>query len=121
MLEERGMQENNTFPRKYRLLCSADFDAVFAKPLKARSKRLTLLSKKNSLAHPRFASLVGKSKLKKAVDRNKLRRKLKESFRIKTGQLPNNDFLFLLNRGKHSDMEGIELEINQLWEKFLKN
>ena len=71
-----------TFPLSHRLLNSEEFDAVFEqKDYSVSNKSLLVLASKNSLGFNRLGLIVGKKSLPRAVDRNKVKRQLREAFR----------------------------------------
>ena len=71
-----------TFPLSHRLLNSEEFDAVFdQKDYSVSNKSLLVLASKNSLGFNRLGLIVGKKSLPRAVDRNKVKRQLREAFR----------------------------------------
>ena len=71
-----------TFPLSHRLLNSEEFDAVFdQKDYSVSNKSLLVLASKNSLGFNRLGLIVGKKSLPRAVDRNKVKRQLREAYR----------------------------------------
>ena len=71
-----------SFPLSHRLLNSEEFDAVFdQKDYSVSNKSLLVLASKNSLGFNRLGLIVGKKSLPRAVDRNKVKRQLREAFR----------------------------------------
>lgn len=89
-----------TFRPKHRLLTKRDFSRVFEKVDHRVSKGpLILLARKNGLDHPRIGLVVRKKFLKKAVDRNQLKRLARENFRLRQHQIANLDIIFM-NRSK---------------------
>lgn len=71
------------FSRAHRLLVKAEFDAVFAAPdLRQRGVGVLLLVRLRSQQGPsRIGFVLAKRHLKRAVDRNRLRRACREAFR----------------------------------------
>jgi len=79
-----GIQEkpNQTFPSICRLAHSYEFDAVFDKnEVRLNSASLLLLAKPNNLGFNRLGMIVSKKSTPKSVQRSKLKRKIRESFR----------------------------------------
>lgn len=93
------MVKTNPFSRELRLLAPVQFKAVFEHPLRASTPELTLLGRPNSLEHPRLGLTVAKKHLKRAHDRNRIKRIVRESFRLKQQDLPNFDFVFVAKAG----------------------
>jgi ribonuclease P protein component len=102
-----------------RLIKKSDFDHVFSKAKKIVIGHITLLCRPNSLSYARLGFAISKRFAAKAVLRNKIRRQIKESFRVKTN-LPAYDVVVLLN--KPCDKQHIEQfmskNIEQLWQKL---
>ena len=60
---------------------------------------ITILARKNNLEHPRLGLTVAKKYLKRAHDRNRIKRLVRESFRLSQHNLPSCDFVFVAKRG----------------------
>jgi ribonuclease P protein component len=73
---------NKGFPLRRRLTHSFEFDAVFDKnEVRINSTALLLIAKPNSLGFNRLGMIVSKKSIPKAVQRSKVKRKLRETFR----------------------------------------
>ena len=90
---------NHAFPREVRLLTPEDYDQVFKKPVRAGCNGMLVLARKNELSHPRLGLIVPKKVLKRAVWRNRVKRLVRESFRLSQDSLPNVDLVFLAKPG----------------------
>lgn len=113
------MLNGNTLSKNYFLQKARDFSNVWAKPRRAKGEYATLVARENNLGIPRIGFLVAKRKVKKAVDRNKIKRLVKESFRLNKKTIANFDIIFLLN--KEPDLKNSYLlsqELNRQWRKF---
>ena len=89
----------HAFTRELRLLTPAHFKNVFDNPVRAASPHLTLLAKPNELGHPRLGLAVPKKALKRAVWRNRVKRVVRESFRLRQHQLPAIDIVVVAKKG----------------------
>ncbi|WP_368164640.1 ribonuclease P protein component [Aeromonas sp. R6-2] len=106
----------HTFPRELRLLTPDHFKRVFAEPVRAASPQLTLLAVPNSLDHPRLGLAVPKKALKRAVWRNRVKRVVRESFRLKQHQLPAIDIVVIVKGGvREMDNEELFKLLEKLW------
>jgi ribonuclease P protein component len=76
----------------------------------------------NELGHARLGLAISKRVSKRAVERNRIKRLLRESFRRVRDQLPAID-LMVMAREQASGVPGPQLlvEIEQLWKKLLAN
>ena len=95
------------------------FSKIFSAPDKKHStKTLLVLSKENNLEHSRLGVAIRKKDIRLAVNRNRIKRKIKGSFRAKVLELQKKDYVVLV-KNKFSDKDkdlGQELEF--LWDKF---
>lgn len=84
------------FPPALRLLRPADFQAVFdSTSYKVGEASFLLLVRCNDLGHARLGLVIAKKKVRRAVDRNRLKRQIRDSFRLHQNQLPAVDVVFL--------------------------
>ncbi len=108
-----------SFPRELRLLTPSQFSRIFDHPVKAVSDHFTLLAKINDVDHPRLGLTIAKKKEKTAVGRNRIKRIIRESFRLNQHNLPNIDIV-VLARDKVGDADNQQLhkQLNKLWKKI---
>ena len=105
------------FPKNKRLLTSKDFSEVFAgASFKASSQHLLILANKASEPHPRLGLVIAKKNVRFAVDRNRAKRLIRESFRLKQHILPPIDAIVLARRGLDTlDNHEILKVLDKLW------
>jgi ribonuclease P protein component len=84
-----------TFPPDLRLRKPAEYKKVFAKPVRSTDKYFTLLAIRNPLHHPRLGLAIAKKNIKKSVERNPIKRAIKESFRLHQHHLGNLDIVVM--------------------------
>ncbi|MDJ0653072.1 MAG: ribonuclease P protein component [Xanthomonadales bacterium] len=65
-----------------RLRHKRDFDRVFNQPLRSARRHFTVLARSNQLNHARLGLAVSKKVDKRAVVRNRIKRMVRESFRL---------------------------------------
>ncbi|SHI23708.1 ribonuclease P protein component [Ferrimonas marina] len=108
-----------TFGRELRLLTPGDFKSVFANPVRAASPQLTLLACTNGKDHPRVGLTVAKKHVKKACQRNRIKRVIRDSFRLQQHQLPNVDIVVIAKKGV-DEMDNADLHklADKLWRKL---
>lgn len=87
-----------SFQRELRLLSARDYSRVFDKAFKVHNKAFTLLARKNDLNHPRLGLVIAKKNLKFAHQRNRVKRVLRESFRLQQSELASYDLVVLTRR-----------------------
>ncbi len=83
------------FRPEQRLRSATEYDAVFSKPLRSRDQYFLLLARENNQNHPRLGLIVSKKKIRKAVSRNRIKRIIRDSFRLNQHQLPDVDVIVL--------------------------
>jgi ribonuclease P protein component len=86
------------FPPQLRLKTPAAYKNVFAQPVKSSDKYFTLLAINNQLNHPRLGLAIAKKAIKRAVDRNSIKRIARESFRLRQHTLTALDIVVLARR-----------------------
>lgn len=110
----------NSFPRSARLLKPAEFKRVFDNTeLRSSSPQLLLLAKTNEQSQARLGFVLAKKQIKLAVDRNRIKRIIRESFRHHQRELTAVDFV-ILGRSGLADMDNLQIRamIDALWFKL---
>ena len=85
-----------SFPRTVRLLKPDEFEQVFKQNERARADHLLVMARPNALGHARLGMIIAKRLLPRAVDRNRIRRCVRETFRLQRQNLPACDFVIRL-------------------------
>ncbi len=113
-----------TYPygRELRLLTPAHFSSVFnSSPRKFACRLYTILVSKNQLGHPRIGFTISKKKAKLAVDRNRIKRVVRDNFRLNQADLPAVDMVFIARQGiSDCDNKQIHKELEITWQKLRK-
>jgi ribonuclease P protein component len=86
------------FGAKVRVSRSADYDHVFERPYRLGHAAFTLLARANGLDTARLGLVVSRRAVSRSVDRHRLKRLLRESFRLIRRQLPPCDILVLVKQ-----------------------
>jgi ribonuclease P protein component len=109
----------NSFSRELRLLTPTHFENVFQKAIPSVSPQLTVLARFNQLDHPRLGITVSKKRVRHAHKRNRIKRLIRESFRLYQHQLPNADIVVVGKTGldKMTNQQ-ITLLLGKLWKKL---
>ena len=108
------------FPRTVRLLTSGDFSKVFNNTeLKASNRFLLILATPNDCGHARLGFVIAKKHVKHAVQRNRIKSIIRESFRLNHQQIDQHDFVILARPGLGDlDNNQIREMIDELWFKL---
>ena len=110
-----------TYSRKLRLLTPSHFEYVFSHAVAAPNPDLTLLARRNELNHPRVGITVAKKNVRRACDRNRLKRLIRESFRLNQHNMPNIDIVVVVKKGLNvRDNQAIHTLLNKQWIKLSK-
>jgi len=110
------------FEKDKRLLKPSQFKAVFDKAdNKVSDKTILILVRYNQLSHARLGLVIGKKNVKLAVERNRLKRQIRESFRHHQAKLAGLDLVVIARKGA-ADLENIELnkQFDKLWQRLLR-
>ena len=84
------------FPRKLRLTQAAQFKAVFNQAdFKVSNRLFLVLARRNKLESSRLGLVIGKKNLPKAYQRNRIKRLLRNSFRLNQDLLEGLDIVIL--------------------------
>ena len=109
----------NSFSRELRLLAPSHFENVFQKAIPSVSPQLTLLARHNSLGHARLGITVPKKRVRKACERNRIKRLIRESFRLNQRALPNTDIVVVGKTGLDTmTNQEITQLLGRLWKKL---
>jgi ribonuclease P protein component len=107
------------FPREFRLTQKIQYDAVLAaRGFQIRSGCLRAFVISNDRRGARLGLIVGKRQLKRAVDRNDVKRALRESFRVARGSLPSFDVVVQLTSAPRD--EPIRSLADALWTQLAR-
>ncbi|WP_019528677.1 ribonuclease P protein component [Dasania marina] len=108
------------FDKSKRLLKASDFKPVFDNAVfKVSSKELLFLTKPNRLDHPRLGLVIAKKNVRLAVQRNRVKRIIRESFRLNQANIPALDIVVL---ARHSidalDNASLHKHLAKLWQQL---
>lgn len=112
----------DTFPRDWRLLSPKDYSAVFNAVLyKVPHQNFLILAAPNQVGHARLGLIFAKKNLKRAHDRNRVKRLVRESFRVRKTELPGVDLIVLGRQGLvEMDNSVLFAILDKLWQRLNK-
>jgi ribonuclease P protein component len=89
----------NAFPKTARLLSPKDYKPVFDNSrYKVSTKQFLLLATASQARRPRLGLVIAKKHVSKAFQRNRLKRVLRESFRLRQSEIPLIDIVVLARK-----------------------
>jgi ribonuclease P protein component len=109
----------NNFSRELRLLTPTHFEYVFSNAIPSVSPQVTILARFNNSNNPRLGITLAKKRVKYAHERNRLKRVIRESFRLERYSFPNIDIVVVGKSGldKMTNQELFSL-LSKLWKKL---
>lgn len=107
-------------PREVRIRRAGDFAVLRQASGRLGGRCFSVRYRQNELGHARLGLAISKRVSKRAVERNRIKRLARESFRRVRSQLPSVD-LVVMAREQASGVPGPELlaELETLWRKLL--
>ena len=87
-----------SFKRSFRLTGATDFKRVFQENQRSVDGLFTVLYRRNGLGYPRLGMAIAKKQVRSAVARNRLKRLIRESFRVAKIQLSDLDIVIMARR-----------------------
>lgn len=111
-----------TYGKTLRLLSPGDFKQVFDKAtFRAPHQHFMLLACSNGLAHPRLGLVISKKNVRLAVNRNRVKRRVREYFRLHQHELPPIDCIFLARRGLDQvDPDTLTKQLHAQFKRLIK-
>jgi ribonuclease P protein component len=108
------------FSPDQRLHSPAEFGRVFAEPARSSDRFFTVLARPSGRSTARLGLTVSRRAAKRAVDRNKLKRLARESFRQQP-KLPPWDFVVLARSGAdRAERKALRASLDRHFEQLTK-
>ena len=106
------------FSRCLRLLDGKEFSNVFKYKRPYHGRYFSIYTVPNHLQHPRMGLAVSKRVSKKAVQRNRIKRQARETFRLMQASLVKMDFVIVAKVGcAEQENRVLSHELQRLWQK----
>ena len=107
------------FPKTARLLTAAQYSRVFARAKAFRDPLFILLTRTNDEDLARLGLVIAKKKVKLSVQRNRIKRVMRESFRQEREKLPSLDIILIAGRGMdRADNGALNKAFKRQWRKM---
>jgi ribonuclease P protein component len=109
------------FHKSARLRTTKEFQQTYKVAQKFKYDGITVFANRNNLTYARLGLSIAKKQIPRAVDRNRIKRIIRESFRLKQAEFNNLDIIVtvystLLQPGH----VGIKSCLDVLWSKLCK-
>lgn len=109
------------FPRRARLIKTDEFSSVFNFRKRISGQYLVVYYRYNQLTQPRLGMIASKKVAALAVQRNYMRRVLREFFRKQQSKLGNVDIVIRIQTSfSRHDYNAVELEFSNLMAKLTR-
>lgn len=104
------------------MLIPDEFQRVFKQGRKQRGALFTLFCYANGKMQARLGLAVAKRHIPSAVNRNRVRRLIRESFRYHQSQISGNDVVVVITRQlPNVSNRMLQEELNQQWQKLMRS
>lgn len=110
------------FPRAARLLRPSQYTAVFARGDKFVCDGFVIIAATNGEGHARLGLALAKRRIRRAVDRSRVKRVVRESFRHVRADLPATDIV-VLARNRTASMDNVMLtaQLARVWQRLARS
>jgi len=114
------IQPRQKLVKSSRLRCSEDFKQTFHQGYRIRQGCLTAYAKSNDLCYARLGLAVAKKIIPNATSRSRIKRIIRESFRLNQALLGGLDIVVVVNEPCFSsDKQGLSYDLNKQWLKLV--
>ena len=119
-LPERGSSDRR-FGSERRLRRRRDFARAFSDGIRLSARAVTVVVRPNDLDQPRLGLAVARRVLSRAVDRHRLKRQIRESFRHHIERLSGLDIVVIANPGvEKMTPERFKDVLSRQWERAVR-
>jgi ribonuclease P protein component len=104
----------STFRRHERICDPAAFRRAFERKRSASDEFLVVYGAENGLDHPRLGISVSRKRIRRAHERNRFKRLIREAFRLSKAELPAGIDLVIVPRGPRPSFAAVRDGLPQL-------
>ncbi len=108
------MKLNATFRPHERLKDPRDFRRAFDRRRSESDRVLVVYGVENGLAHSRLGISVARKKVRAASSRNRLKRLVREAFRLSKSDLPSGIDLVVIPRLQNASLDAVRMSLVDL-------
>lgn len=113
------MLANNRLVKSKRLRCSKDFKHVFQQGIKLKQGCLTTYTRPNNLGYARLGLAITKKAVPNATSRNRVKRVIREHFRIAQRLLPSIDLVIAVKSQCLSNKQILSCDLDKQWSRLV--
>ena len=107
--------------REARILKPGEYSQIFKEGKRAKGKYWQIIAKPIQDPRPRLGLAISKKVTRLAVDRNRFKRIVRETFRLAQEQLDNWGFVVMARRSKPTQSPELSAELLDLFKQVTKN
>lgn len=116
-----GAVARQGFAPHQRILTAAAFDAVYSQRIRAMDSFFSVNAAPNTLGYPRLGLSIGKKAVGNSVARNRVKRQVRESFRVMAAQMPGLDLVVgARNNARTAHNARLRESLDGLWKEIQK-
>lgn len=110
-----------TFPRSHRLTVKRAFDLVFRHGIRSHDALFTVLARPNGQSHARLGLAVSRKTARRATARNRIKRQVREAFRLAQHALPGADVVVIAKRpAAQTRSHGLRDSLERHWQRIAR-
>lgn len=110
-------QQAEGFPRACRLVKPVQFRTVFSQPCRVNAGLITVLARSNEQHGARLGLAISKKSVKRAVGRNRIKRQIRESFRLHRAMIGDYDLVVMVRPGiERLGLSELRASLDSLWQ-----
>jgi ribonuclease P protein component len=115
------MRDRLTLPALGRLRTKADFDRAYAQGRRTGNSLFGVTARRNELGRPRLGLAVAVRVAGSSVERNRIRRIIRESFRVHQYEMPALDIVVSArDRARGAPGPELHASLAALWKKVIE-
>jgi ribonuclease P protein component len=109
---------NNRLTRQARILKASEYKEVFSSGHKKIGKYWSVIAKPINLSQPRLGLAISKKVAHLAVERNRLKRVARETFRCSKADLAKFEFVVMSRKNTKTTNSTLSIDLLMLLKKF---
>lgn len=112
------LKTSQSFIRSLRLRRSGDFQKIFRLGNKQKQGCLVVYTKLNGLGYARLGLAIAKKVIPRATSRNRLKRLIRESFRLSQHRLPDIDIVIAVTNRSLYNNQVFLCDLDKQWSRL---